>query len=202
MDALDVLMLGHQPPRVRLRRIAVGRRQVLAGLAGSIAVALLFLSPSSVASPGSADGGADTEAGNVPACSVSLSGALDRVVSCIADQPRARGARDAGGAHLAVFDSAGRPLLTVYFTQPPSPGLLLEGSFLSKARVEDSVSDRTWMALAGGPPNSRLGSTRLMLSSVQRLRGETLEVHGVADAELLPTIEGRAAGTVKMHLVF
>ncbi|MBS2016464.1 MAG: hypothetical protein JST00_26500 [Deltaproteobacteria bacterium] len=202
MDALDVLMLVHQPSQVRPRRIGVCRRHVLAGLAGFVVVPLLFLSPSSVASPASADGGPDTEAGNAPACTVSLSGALDRIVSCIADQPRARAARDAGGAHLAVFDSAGRSFLTVHFTQPPAPGLLPDGSFLSRARVEDLVSDRTWMAVTGGPPNSRLGSIRLTLSSVRQLRGETLEAHGVADAELLPTIEGRAAGTVKMHLVF
>lgn len=145
-------------------------------------------------------GGAALDASSTVACAISLHGALERRGACTADQPSERTARDAGGADFAIVDGTGQLYVTVHFKETPAVGPVGAASFIARASVQDG--DRKWEAL-WVPSTRRLGRVTLEFSSVKvSPSGRLSEVHGVLDAELLPTVEGRAAGVVELHAAF
>jgi hypothetical protein len=178
--------------------------------ASAVAVAVAALSAAATVRAeapvdGPSDGG-PADARVSPACVLRAEGAHLATVPCVLDQPYDH-PPDAGlPPYVAMTEwprATGRRIrVVVNFVHTPAVGLQPQRIFSGLARVADGTS--VWEARVSDAPGS-MGSFTVWLSTVRHFRdGGTaiFEVHGTAEAQLIPTVEGTAVGTVTLHASF
>jgi hypothetical protein len=140
-------------------------------------------------------------------CSLRLSGTIAETSRCVVEQEYEQ-PRDSGPVRVvisqAIATRVDRGIEVVFHVDgKPSVGLQPSARYVAAARAVDGSS--RWEALLYGGSAGSLGSFQLTLTTVRPVpaRGsQAYEIHGVIDAQLLPTVESAATGVVDLHVAF
>lgn len=196
---MDERLLGDHRLRVRRLFVAVVLLAFVAAVLSTVATGR---------AEESADRAVEGGTGNprlLPACMLRAEGAHITTVACLLEQtyehPRHG---DQPSVSITEWPEAtGRRIrLVMTFEGRPTVGVQAQRIFRGIAKVEDGTS--VWEARVLNGPGS-IGAFTLNVSSVRFLTdgGDALfELHGTADVQLLPKIEGTATGVVNVRAWF